>query len=380
MLALFQGLAVMDLSLLKAIFDAMEQGIVFIDDQNRIAYCNPAAERIRNIRLEDVQDQPILKFHPEKSHSKVLNIIQDLRSRKAEGHHRMNVQMVDGKFYDNTYSAIWGPKNEYLGTIVVTQEVTERRRAEEGCQEALRELQRMNVELKNLDQLKDHFLSNVSHELKTPMISVMGYMGMILKEKVGPLNEKQKTFLETSYKNLMKLSKNIDDLLDLAEFGIKKKTFAVESVNLSKVIEFSCSTIEPLAKEYQIHVDAQFPPEPVIILGVEDKLNQLFDNLLTNAIKYNREGGGIHVTLYQDPESAYVRIADTGIGISHNALKDVFKRHFQQEIKPLGNMKGLGIGLSLVQEIVKLHNGEIDLESEAEKGTTFTVMLPKRRD
>jgi PAS domain S-box-containing protein len=73
----------MDLFLLKAIFDAMEQGIVFIDDQNRIAYCNPAAERIRNIRLEDVQDQPILKFHPEKSHPKVLNIIQDLRSRKA---------------------------------------------------------------------------------------------------------------------------------------------------------------------------------------------------------------------------------------------------------------------------------------------------------
>jgi two-component system phosphate regulon sensor histidine kinase PhoR len=370
----------MDLSLLKAIFDAMEQGIVFIDDQNRIAYCNPAAERIRNIRLEDVQDQPILKFHPEKSHSKVLNIIQDLRSRKAEGHHRMNVQMVDGKFYDNTYSAIWGPKNEYLGTIVVTQEVTERRRAEEGCQEALRELQRMNVELKNLDQLKDHFLSNVSHELKTPMISVMGYMGMILKGKVGTLNEKQKTFLETSYKNLLKLSKNIDDLLDLTELGIKKKTFAVESVDLSKVIEFSSSTIEPLAKEHQIHVEAQFPPEPVIILGVEDKLNQLFDNLLTNAIKYNREGGGIHVTLYQDPESAYVRIADTGIGISHNALKDVFKRHFREETKPLGNMKGLGIGLSLVQEIVKLHNGEIDLESEAEKGTTFTVMLPKRRD
>jgi two-component system phosphate regulon sensor histidine kinase PhoR len=370
----------MDLFLLKAIFDAMEQGIVFVDDQNRIAYCNPAAERIRNIRLEDVQDQPILKFHPEKSHSKVLNIIEDLRSRKAEGHHRMNVQMVDGKFYDNTYSAIWGPKSEYMGTIVVTQEVTERKRAEEGCQEALEELQRMNAELKTLDQLKDHFLSNVSHELKTPMISVMGYLGMILKGKVGPLNEKQKTFLETSHKNLLKLSKNIDDLLDLAEMGIKKKTFTVESVNLSKVIAFSCSTIEPLAKEYQIHVDAQFPPEPVIILGVEDKLNQLFDNLLTNAIKYNREGGGIHVTLYQDPESAYVRIADTGIGISHNALKDVFKRHFQQETKPLGNMKGLGIGLSLVQEIVKLHNGEIDLESEAEKGTTFTVMLPKRRD
>jgi signal transduction histidine kinase len=115
-------------------------------------------------------------------------------------------------------------------------------------------------------------------------------------------------------------------------------------------------------------------------LGVEDKLNQLFDNLLTNAIKYNREGGRIHVTLYQDPDSAYVRIADTGIGISQNALTDVFKRHFQEETKPLGKMRGLGIGLSLVQEIVKLHGGEIDLKSEPERGTTFTVMLPKKRD
>jgi PAS domain S-box-containing protein len=370
----------MNLSLLKGIFDAMEQGVVFIDDQNRVAYFNPAAERIRNITLDDVQHRPILEFHPEKSHSKVLNIIEDLRSRKAEGHHRMNVQMVDGKFYDNTYSAVWGPGNEYLGTIVVTQEVTERKRAEETCKEALSELQRKNEELKNLDQLKDNFLSNVSHELKTPMISVMGYMGMILKEKVGTLNEQQKTFLETSYKNLLKLGKTIDDLLDLAELGIKKKTFAVESVDLSKVIEFSCSTIEPLAKEHQIHVEAQFPPESVMVLGIEDKLNQLFDNLLTNAIKYNREGGRITITLYQDPESAYVRIADTGIGISHHAVKDVFKRHFREETKPLGNMRGLGIGLSLVQEIVKLHGGEIALKSEAERGTTFTVMLPKKRD
>jgi len=370
----------MDLSLLKAIFDAMGQGIVFIDDQNRIAYCNPAAERIRNIRLEDVQDRPILEFHPEKSHSKVLNIIEDLRSGRAEGHHRMNIQMVDGNFYDNTYSPVWGPRNQYLGTIVVTQEVTERRKAEEGCQEALSELQRMNAELKALDQLKDNFLSNVSHELKTPMISVMGYMGILLKEKVGTLNEQQKTFLETSYKNLLKLSKNIDDLLDLAELGIKKKTFTAEPVDLSKVIEFSCSTIKPLAKEHQIHVEAQFPPEPVIILGVEDKLNQLFDNLLTNAIKYNREGGRIHVALYQDSEVAYIRIADTGIGIPRHAVKDVFKRHFREETKTLGNMKGLGIGLSLVQEIVKLHGGEIDLKSEPEKGTTFVVMLPKKKE
>jgi signal transduction histidine kinase len=226
--------------------------------------------------------------------------------------------------------------------------------------------------------MKDYFLSNVSHELKTPMISVMGYIGMILKEKVGSLTEQQRKFLEISYKNLLKLGRNIDDLLDLAELGIRKKTWTFEPIDLTKVIEFSCSTVEPLAKEHQIQMEVQLPSGPVWISGVEDKLNQLFDNLLTNAIKYNRQGGKIGVTLHQDSESAYTRITDTGIGISHQSLEEVFKRHFQEKTKPLGNAKGLGIGLSLVQEIVQLHQGKIHLESEVGKGTVFTVILPKK--
>lgn len=367
----------MRLSLLKSILASMEQGVLFIDDQNRIAYCNPAAERIRNIRLKDIQGRSILEFHRLESHPKVLSIIEDLRSGRVTGHHRMNIQMVEGRFYDHAYSAVWGPRNTYWGVIVLSQEVTERKNAEDELKGALRKLQLTNEELKRSDEMKANFLSNVSHELKTPMISVMGYMGMILKEKVGPLSEQQRKFLDVSYKNLLKLSKNIDDLLDLAELGIRKDRWTFEPVDLEKVIEFSCSTVEPLAKEHQIQIVAQFPPDPIKIPGVDDKLNQLFDNLLINAIKYNRKGGRITIILYQDARSAFVRISDTGIGIAPQSLKKVFARHFQASTKSLGNMKGLGIGLSLVQEIVQVHRGKIHLESEADKGTTFTVMFPK---
>jgi signal transduction histidine kinase len=200
---------------------------------------------------------------------------------------------------------------------------------------------------------------------------------MILKEKVGKLTEQQRKFLEISYKNLSKLGRNIDDLLDLAELGIEKEDWTFERVDLSEVIRFSCSTVEPLAKEHQIQLEIQLPSDPVRISGVEDKLNQLFDNLLTNAIKYNRQGGKIGVSLHQDTEFAFARIMDTGIGISHQSLKEVFTRHFQEKAEPLGNVKGLGIGLSLVQEIVQLHRGKIFIDSELGKGTTFTVMLPK---
>ena len=133
-----------------------------------------------------------------------------------------------------------------------------------------------------------------------------------------------------------------------------------------------------MAEEHQIQLEAQLPSEPVTIPGVEDKLNQLFDNLLTNAIKYNHRAGRIYVSLDQDLEFAFVLITDTGIGISHQSLKEVFTRHFQEKSKPLGSAKGLGIGLSLVQEIVKLHQGEIRIESQLGAGSTFKVMLPKR--
>jgi len=369
----------MNLSILKAIFASMEQGVVFIDDRNRITYCNPAAEKIRKIKMGRVLDRSILDFHPRKAHPKVLQVIQDLKSGKVEGHHRMNVQMVKGKFYDNTYTAVWGPKNRYWGTIVVSKEITERKKTEDQLKEALKKLETANEELTRLNQMKDDFLSTVSHELKTPMISVMGYLGLILKEKVGSLTEQQRKFLEISFKNLLKLEKNIDNLLDLAEIGIQKESWIFEPVDLVKVIEFSCSTVEPLAKEHEIRLEAQVPSEPVKIAGAEDKLNQLFDNLFTNAIKYNRQGGRIRVNLEADSESVFVRVADTGIGISHQSLQEVFTRHFQEKTKPLGNAKGLGIGLSLVQEIVNLHQGKIQIESELGKGTTFTVMFPKTR-
>jgi len=364
-------------SVLEAIFASMEQGVLFIDDQNRIVYCNPAAEKIRNVTLDKISGRSILECHPSKAHPKVLKIINDLRSEKVKGHHRMNIQTVEGRFYDNTYSAVWGPKNEYLGVIVVSQEVTERKRAGDELKEAMKKLEFANKELKRLDKLKDDFLSNVSHELKTPMISVVGYLGMILKEKVGALTEQQKKFLEASYKNLLKLERRIDDLLDLAELGIQKNDWTFEPINLAEVVEFSCSTVEPLAQEHRIQLEVQLPQDTVLVPGVEDKLSQLFDNLLTNAIKYNRRGGKIGVTLSQDAQFAFTRIEDTGIGISHQSLKEVFTRHFQEKKKPLGDVKGLGIGLSLVQEIVKLHGGEVHLESELGKGSTFIVKLPK---
>ena len=126
------------------------------------------------------------------------------------------------------------------------------------------------------------------------MISVMGYVGMLLNGQGWFVNgAADQVSWKSLIKNLLKLGKNIDNLFDLAELRIQKEGLAFESVNLSAIIEFSCSTIEPLAREHQITLHIQLPPDPVIVRGAEEKLSQLFDNLCcTNAIKYNRQAEG----------------------------------------------------------------------------------------
>lgn len=367
----------MNSSILKTLFISMEQGIVFIDDRDRIAYCNPAAEKIRNMDAMKVLGQSVLNCHPQRIRSKVLRVIRNLKSGNIKGHRRMNIQTTNGKFYDITYSAVWDLESHYLGTVVIRKEITQRKRVEDKLKQALKKLKAAKDELMRLDRTKDDFLSNVSHELKTPMISVMGYTGMVLKEKAGPLTEQQRRFLEICYKNLQKLEKNIDNLFDLAEIGIHRRSWTFEPTDLIKLIQFACLTAEPLAKTHQIEFDIKLPPGPVKMSGVDEQLNQLFDNLLTYAIKYSRQSGKIYVNLEHDSESIFVRIADTGVGIPTLSLKEVFTCHFKGNTASPVKTRGFGIGLSLVHEIVKLHQGDIQIQSELGKGTTFELRLPK---
>jgi len=178
---------------------------------------------------------------------------------------------------------------------------------------------------------------------------------LILKEKVGVLTDQQRKFLEISYKNLLKLEKNIDNLLDLAEMGIQKASWTFEPVDLAKVIEFSCTTVEPLPRN--IKSDWKLTPSRTRKdRRVEDKLNQLFDNLFTNAIKYNRQEGRICVSVEEDAEFVFTRIADTGLESPINPAGSLHAT-FSRKNKNPWKCKGLGIGLSLVQEIVNLHQG-----------------------
>jgi PAS domain S-box-containing protein len=256
-------------------------------------------------------------------------------------------------------------------------------RSFEEVKEAQEKLAQAHKELKTLDTMKTNLLSNVSHELRTPLVSIMGYTDMIYREKVGPLNEAQKEYLDISLRNVDKLVSLIENLLDFSRLhrGMEKPVFSM--VDLAEVAKSSVQVVRPVADRRKIRVELKAPQEELIVEGDSEKLSQVFDNLLSNAVKFNDNGGSVFVELRKDSaNNAEVSVRDTGIGIPREALGKVFTRFYQYDSSSTRKYGGTGIGLSIVQDIVRMHGGRISVTSEVGKGSRFVFALPlaKRKE
>lgn len=235
-------------------------------------------------------------------------------------------------------------------------------------------LEKALSEIRKVEDLKDHFLTTLSHELKTPLVSLKGFLQLIMSDRVG--EDDRRHYLDICWRNLGKLEKQINNLLDLARLSHAKEQFEMRPVDLGALVRTEAENLRPLAEEKRVTLDlAGIPGQSLNVIGNPEKLIQLVDNLLLNAVKYNIAGGHILVTLEHREQTVALTVADSGIGIAREHMADIFNRFYQANISGTGRLEGLGIGLSLVQEIVRLHGGDIRVESEPKKGTTFTVVL-----
>jgi two-component system, OmpR family, phosphate regulon sensor histidine kinase PhoR len=229
-------------------------------------------------------------------------------------------------------------------------------------------------EIKSVEELKDEFLTTLSHELKTPLVSLKGFL-QLLKSGRGEAEQTQ-NYLDICWRNLGKLEKQINNLLDLARLSHSKEQFDFHPVDLAALVRTGAENLKAAAAERRVSLDvSQVPQEPVNVQGNLNKLVQLVDNLLVNAIKYNKEDGVVRLGLKQQENGVVLTVADSGVGIDREHMATIFNRFYRADITGTGRLEGLGIGLSLVQEIVKLHQGDIKVQSEPGQGTSFTVTL-----
>jgi two-component system phosphate regulon sensor histidine kinase PhoR len=270
-----------------------------------------------------------------------------------------------------------GPEGQPWVLGAILRDVTQRESLHRELLTKSTALERALEEIKNVEELKDQFLTTLSHELKTPLVSLKGFLQLIISGRMKPGD--QENYLEICWRNLSKLETQINNLLDLARLAHAKDQYEMEPLEFCNLIRTEVENLRPLASERDVHLDlSQVEQGPLMVRGNAEKLIQLVDNLLINAVKYNKEGGGVMVSLRRHDLQVELKVTDSGVGIAREHMAKIFNRFYRADLSGTGRLEGLGIGLSLVQEIVQLHQGDIRVESEPGVGTSFTVLLEAR--
>jgi len=234
---------------------------------------------------------------------------------------------------------------------------------------------RRNTILDELARLKNEFISNVSHELRTPLASIIGYSEAILSDPNMP-KEVQTEFTEIILKESKKLAGLVNNVLDITKIEGGEIQLDRSNFNIIEVLNDVIEKFKPLIKEHGLSLSCDISADEVIINADKEKLRQVFEGLLNNAIKFTDSGGRIFVgarSLYKEIE---IIISDTGIGIPENDILNIFQK-FYRVSRPGKQISGTGLGLVFVKQIVDLHKGLITVNSEANMGTSFVIKLPK---
>jgi PAS domain S-box-containing protein len=234
----------------------------------------------------------------------------------------------------------------------------------------------LNSELKTLDSMKSDLLANVSHELQTPLVSIRGYTEMILKGRLGAINDEQKKGLTLALKNIDRLIAMIDNLLAFARSDRETGSLALTSFPLDGLLDEALALLSPRVDEKSLRVTRQIDDGALRIRADRDKILQVFLNVLGNAVKFNKDRGSIDVAVRRGkPGFAVVQVADTGVGIPKEDLEKVFDRFYRAGEAGARN-EGSGIGLSIVRNILRLHGCVIQASSEPGEGTVLSFTLP----
>ena len=237
-------------------------------------------------------------------------------------------------------------------------------------------LEKKNEELKKLDQLKNDFISTVSHELRTPLSISREGISLLLDHIPGEINKKQEQILTTAKDNIDRLARIINDLLDISKIESGRVELKRSLVNFSSLIKHVAYSFELKVRNKGLRLKAVFPEDPIEIFVDSDKIIQVLTNLVGNALKFT-EKGSIEIMAEENESALKCSVSDTGVGIAKEYIPKVFEKFQQFGRTAGGGEKGTGLGLAIAKKIVEMHNGKIEMESEAGKGTKFTFSLPK---
>lgn len=225
------------------------------------------------------------------------------------------------------------------------------------------------------DMLKSAFLATMSHELRTPLNSVIGFTGILLRQMPGPLNDEQKKMLSIVQNSARHLLSLINDVLDISKIEAGELELHMKEIELVPIIEDVFALINPQAEEKGLELNLRVSDHPRFITVDERRFEQVLINLMGNAVKFTFQGK-ITLSYYAENNFLILRIEDTGIGIPNEMLSKLFQPFMQVDMGIDRKFEGTGLGLFISRKIIEMMGGSIEVQSEPDKGSCFTITLP----
>lgn len=377
------------------ILDQVHDSVVSTDLDGYVKSWNRGAERLFGYTAEEAIGRHISFVYPKDKIESLQNDV--IKPLKEKGIHETEVQMQthSGKeFYAHlSLSLLRNGQGVVTGMVGYSIDVTERRRAEEQVRELNRDLERRilgrtqelaelnkqlamrNEELARASRMKSDFLAGMSHELRTPMNAITGFSDLLAEEGAGPLNEKQKRFVDHIQKGSRHLLELINEVLDLSKIEAGRIELQYETFPAAGALSEVLATTDPLATAKNIQVESRVDPE-LKIYADRVRFKQILFNLLSNALKFTPEGGRVWIEATSGSGEVSLSVSDNGMGIAHDEHDAVFEEFHQVGATTKGVKEGTGLGLAITKRLVGKHGGRIFLASEPGKGSRFTFTLP----
>ena len=323
---------------LNSLITSMQEGLVVIDEKAKIQLCNESFKTIvDNSSIEQKHYWEIIR------NAEFDELIK--RTRETNTNLTKDIELNNKVYLCST--SLLSLKKEIL---VILHDITE---------------------MKNMEKLKKDLIDNVSHELRTPLTAIKGFVDTLQDNA----DEKNKRYIDIIARNTERLTKIVQDLLMLSSLEAKEISLEYHEVNLKILLEDLLLLFQPKASNKGLSLTLELPDAPPVMKGDSFKLEQMFINLIENAINYT-EKGEINISIAHHDNFIKIEIKDTGIGIPSQHLSRIFERFYVVDKSRSRKYSGTGLGLSIVRHIVLLHNGDIKVSSSS-AGTLFTILLPK---
>ncbi len=342
----------------EAVIRSIAEGLVVVDSEGKVIMMNPAAEKLLGVQKEKKLGK---KLTEEIKEEQLISLIKQSPDEEKKEIELATSDDETKKILRASSAVIEDENGRTVGMVSVLSDITKQ---------------------KELERMKSNFIASVSHELRTPLIAIDKSVSLLLSKSTGPISETQEQFLKIAQRNLKRLSRLINDLLDLSKLEAKKMQLEKQLSSIKEIVDEVVETFNTWANTKSITIEKKIEANLPMVNIDPQRIIQVLTNLVGNAIKFTPQGGAITIEAHcKKKESCImVSVADTGVGIDKKDLERIFDKFYQTAERSTSDISGTGLGLAICKELIELHGGKIWAESEKGYGAKFIFTLPLTND